>query len=347
MPGLRPPSSSRLDPKRTSESRIVMRQFLSALALTAALLPGCSGPATPSANPTLGGSQKILPSTSSLQKPALLTFDANNDTLAYWHVQRNGSMKLQSISGSLGISNVYALAADGDTVIVANYSPAEIVTYKLDTQTEATMSDPYGGPVDVAVDRHGNIYALNLADVVVYKAGSSKPTELTCSSIDVGEAIAVNNEGDVFVDGYGPDGSFQGVVEYPKGSGTCSIPHLRKSRGYIAGVGVDPKTDDLIVVDDPDYCAGGLEGRMVIYPKPYDQRTSRRRVLSATYCAGTFRLDGDSTRIFYSDATVSDGLPIIDQARYPSGKFEGQYWLGYYSSVYFSGITTIPNTLPN
>jgi hypothetical protein len=124
-------------------------------------------------------------------------------------------------------------------------------------------------------------------------------------------------------------------------------PHLRATLGYIAGVGVDPKTDDLIVVDDPGQCAGGNNGRMVIYPKPYEQHTSIVRELSATYCSGTFRLDAGSTHIFYSDATVSDGFPIIDQARYPSAKFEGQYWLGYSQSNSFSGMTTIPNRLPN
>ncbi len=315
------------------------------LALSVALLAGCGGSAAPDAGIPANGSQYVHVRPATLQKPALITFDDNTNGLAYWHIQHNGTMTLQSLSGSLGISNVYGMAADGDTVILANHSPAEIVTYNIDTQAETTLSDPYGNPNDVAVDRHGNIYALNTASVTVYKVGSASASELTCSRVTVGEAIAVNNEGDVFVDGYGP--RFQNVIEFPAGSTKCTVPHLRKSLGYVAGVGVDPKTDDLIVVDDPDDCAGGLEGRMIIYPKPYDQHTSKRRVLSANYCSGNFRLSADSTRIFYADASVSAGIPIIDQARYPSGKYEGQYWLGYYSSVYFSGFTTIPNTLPN
>lgn len=313
--------------------------------LGALLLAGCAGSATPSSSLPAGGSQYVHVRPASLQKPALVTFDTSTSGLAYWHIQHNGTMSLQSLSGSLGISDVYAMAADGDTVIVANYSPAEIVTYNVDTQAEATLSDPYGSPEDVAVDRHGNIYALASTNVAIFKVGSSQPTELTCSHIDNGQAIAVDNEGDVFVDGYGS--RFQGVVEFAAGSSKCTVPHLRKSLGYVAGVGVDPKTDDLIVVDDPDDCAGGLEGRMIVYPKPYNQRTSQRRVLSATYCSGILRLSADSTRIFYSDASVDASVPIIDQARYPSGKYEGQYWLGYNSSVFFSGFTTIPNTLPN
>ncbi len=315
------------------------------LALGGILLAGCGGSAAPGAGIPASSPQYVHVRPATLQKPALITFDYNTGGLAYWHIAHNGTMTLQSLSGSLGLSDVYAMAADGDTVIVANPSPGEVVKYNIDTQSETAMSDPYGNPRDVAVDRHGNIYALNAASVTLYKVGSSSPSELTCSQMSDGLEIAVNNEGAVFVDGYG-SGSFAGVVEFAPGSTKCTVLHLRTTRGYVGGVGVDPKTDDLIVIDDPSFCAGG-GGRMVIYPKPYEERTSRKHNLNATYCAGSLRLSADSKRIFYTDASVSDGVPIIDQARYPSGRYEGQYWLGYYSSVYFSGITTIPNTLPN
>jgi hypothetical protein len=318
-----------------------------ALVLAVVLIAGCGGnTATPSVpSVALGGARGLHRAAASLTKPALITFDPQTEGLAYFPIQHNGSQSLTPFTGSLGISNASALAGDGDVVIIASYSPAEIVTYNADTKAETTMSDPFGNPYDVAVDKHGNIYAMSSADVAVYKAGSATPAELTCSAVATSEAIAVNNEGDVFVDGYGS--KFEGVIEYPAGSQHCMRPHLRATRGYIAGVGVDPKTDALIVIDDPDDCAGGIEGRMVIYPKPYEQRTSVRRVLNASYCSGAFRLDASSTHIFYSDASVSDGIPIIDQARYPAAKFEGQYWLGYYSNDSFSGITTIPNRLPN
>jgi hypothetical protein len=318
------------------------------LALATLFVAGC-GPSTTPATSALTappGSQPARTSASSQKAPELITFDYEANALEYFPIQHNGSQTLKPLSGSLGISQVYAMAAEGNLIVIANYSPAEIVTYNVQTKTETTMSDPYGGPFDVAVDKHGNIYAMSSTTVAVYKAGSSQPTEMTCSSINLGEAIAVDNEGDVFVNGYGP-GGFMGVVEYPAGSQSCTKLHLRAERGYIAGVGVDPKTDDLIVVDDPDYCAGGIEGRMIIYPKPYQARRSVRRILNATYCSGIFRLDASSTHIFYSDESVSAGVPIIDQARYPSGKSEGQYWLGYFSSDSFSGFTTIPNKLPN
>jgi hypothetical protein len=280
------------------------------------------------------------------KRPALITFDYVTDALESWPITRSGGDQPHDISGPLGIGNVYGLAANKDVVAIANYSPAEIVTYNVRTKAEKTLTDPYGGPVDIAIDKQGALYALNLSNVAVFKPGSSNPSELTCQYINDGIAIAVNNEGDVFVNGYGPSGL--GVIEYPAGSQPCIKPHLRAERGYAAGVGVDPRTDDLIVVDDPDFCAGGIEGRMIIYPKPYQQRTSRRRILEATYCSGTFRLDATSKLIFYEDATVSDGFPLIEESTYPGGHFLGTYQSspsGY--SGYFSGITTIPNRLPN
>jgi len=280
------------------------------------------------------------------KEPIVVTFDTQNDSLAYWPLKRGGARSYETLSGSLGINNVYSMAANGNLIILANYNPAEIVTYDLKTKTEKTLADPYGGPIDVAVGKDGSIYAMNSKNVTVFKATSSQPSELSCSAVNLAESIAVDNEGDVFVDGFGP-GSFLGVVEFAAGSTKCTNLHLRAQNGYPGGIGVDPKTDDLIVVDDPDLCAGGLEGRMMIYPKPYRARNAVRRVLGATYCAGDFRLDASSKHILYADSTVSAGFPLIDQSRFPSAKGEGTYQEGYYSNGSFSGFTTIPNTLPN
>jgi hypothetical protein len=310
------------------------------------LLAGCGGNANPALVTNAGNEAPAEALRPAFTQPALIAFDTENGSLAYWPIRHDGGRTLTSITGALGIHDGYALAANGSVVVIGNYDPAVVLTYNVKTKAKTTMGDPYGGPLDVAVGKDGTIYAMNIASVAVYRHGSGTPSQLTCADVNIAEAIAVNNEGDVFVDGYGP-GSFQGVVEYPSGSTKCTVPHLRPSQGYIAGVGIDPKTDDLIVIDDPDLCAGGLEGRMVIYPKPYERRNSFRHDLQATYCSGTFRLDSGSKHIFYSDATVSDAFPLIDQARYPSGKYEGQYENGYYSGGNFAGFTTIPNALPN
>jgi hypothetical protein len=323
---------------------------LTRLSLIAAafFVAGCGGGTAP--NPSgvaTGGLANARGSRTSLSVPALVTVNTENGSLAYWPIKHGGGQNFQSITGAIGnVNDPYAMAANGTTMLIANYSPATIVTYDIDTQAKSVLQDPYGGPLDVAIGRDGTIYALNIANVAVFAPDPSQVTELTCAYVNEGEAIAVDNEGDIFVDGYGPHG-FMGVIEYPAGSQSCVKPHLRAALGYIAGVGVDPKTDDLIVVDDPDLCAGGNEGRMIIYPKPYQQRTSVRRNLNAQYCSGAFRLDAKSQHIFYADATVSAGFPLIEEARYPSGKWEGTYQAGYYSGGDFAGFTTIPNTLPN
>jgi len=317
-------------------------------ALPALALAACGAGTTPNAPGLAVGNHLTSPNAgAAFKRPALISFDFDTDALESWPITRSGGDQPHDISAPLGIGNVYGLVANKDVVAIANYSPAEIVTYNVRTARQKTLPDPYGGPVDVAIDKHGTLYALNLANVAVFKPGSSNPSELTCQYLNDGIAIAVDSEGDVFVNGYGPSG-FMGVIEYPVGSQTCVKPHLRAERGYAAGVGVDPRTDDLIVIDDPDLCAGGIEGRMIIYPKHYEQRTSRRRVLEATYCSGTFRLDATSKLIFVEDATVSAGFPLIEESTYPGGRFLGTYQSspsGYSGS--FGGITTIPNTLPN
>lgn len=281
-----------------------------------------------------------------LKKPALITVDTANGALEYWPIQPGGSDSPRVFSKSLGLAGADALVANGNLLAIASYTPAEVVKYDVKTKNSKTLNDPDGNPIDLAIDKHGTLYVLNRANVVVFRRGSSQPSELICPTVDLGVAIAVDNEGDVFINGYGGSG-FIGVVEFPAGFTKCITLHLRAERGYAAGIGVDPKTDSLIVVDNPDFCAGGLEGRMIIYPKPYEQRTSRRRNLHATYCANNFRLNATSSRIFVQDATVSDGFPVIDQETYPGAKFEGQYQVGPSASAYFGGLTTIPNTLPN
>jgi len=322
-----------------------LRRLLPSCAALAALAAAGCGGATPTGPGLPAASAHARYIASGDARVAKLVTVAPNGALEYWPIQAGGSDSPRVLSKPLGIGQPYGLVANGNVVAIANYSPAEIVTYDVKKKTLKTLADPFGGPVDIAIGKDATLYADNLASVAVFKPGSSQPTELTCSHITNGIAIAVDNESDVFVNGYGPNG-FMGVVEYPSGSQNCIVPHLRKELGYAGGVGVDPKTDDLIVVDDPDLCAGGIEGRMVIYPKPYRQRTSIRRVLGAQYCSGTFRLDATSTHIFVSDATVSEGFPLIDWETYPGAQIKGTYEVGSASGD-FSGFTTIPNTLPN
>jgi hypothetical protein len=318
------------------------------LTFAAALVAGCTGNTVSSdAANTLpkipfGASSAGAPSvTRLLHLPALIALDLTTGKLEYWHVQAGSSGSPQAISPSLGISQGDGLVGNGHVVDVANYSPPEVVVYNVLTGAQKILPDPYGAPLDIAVGTKGSLYVLHIASVTVFSAPGFKTAKLSCQYVDSSVAIATDNENDIFIDGYGPNG-FMGVVEYPAGSGTCAKLHLRPAKGYLAGVGVDPKTDDLIVVDDPDFCAGGLEGRMLVYTKPYGPKTATFHNLKSNYCAGNIRLDAKSANIFVSDATISDGAPIVDQLTYPSS-----HPVASYSGGYFGGFTTIPNTLPN
>jgi hypothetical protein len=321
---------------------------LIAAAFIAGAVPACGG-MSPS---TSGASTSAWRATSQpLRKKKtgkLLTLDTNTSALEYWPIQRSGGSTLHELVPQLGIYRATGMAAAGTTVVIANYSPAEIFAIDVARGIRQIYPDPYGGPLDVAVGKDGTIYALHLDGSVTADAGSLRPARMSCAAMTDAVAIAVDNESDVFINGYGPHG-FMGVAEFAAGSTQCKVlTGLRKERGYAGGIGIDPKTDDLIVVDNPDYCAGGLEGRMFIYAKPYGSSAVRRRKLDADYCAGTFRLDATSTHIFVADATVDDGAPLIDQRTYPGARGTGTYQDGPsgYSGD-FSGFTTIPNTLPN
>jgi hypothetical protein len=152
----------------------------------------------------------------------------------------------------------------------------------------------------------------------------------------------VDDEGDVFVN---QDGAVAGIVEIPVGpSGPeparCRRLHLRGEPGYAGGVAIDPKNDDLIVADDPGSCAGGRNGRITIYPKPYARATARVRELRAK-CAGAIKLDSTSRLLFVMDENRS-GESLVVQASYPQGSP-----LGTYQGGKPSGVATIPNVLPN
>ena len=181
------------------------------------------------------------------------------------------------------------------------------------------------------------------SSITWYAPPSYRPHQLGCALLQDPTAIAIDNEGDIFTSQNGDN--YTGVIEFPNprrgGSQSCSELPLKPETGYEAGLAIDPKTDDLIVLDDPDECAGGVEGRMTIYAKPYRRQTGVSHDLGAN-CAGTLRLDATSTIAFVGDSTVSGGRGYILQRTYPDGKA-----LGTYSGGSPAGFTTIPNTLPN
>ncbi|MFY9859537.1 MAG: hypothetical protein WA668_07390 [Candidatus Cybelea sp.] len=279
-----------------------------------------------------------------LKRPALISIDQLTGDLLYWPIENGPGGPPITLTGNLGTYQANAMASNGNLVIIASYAPAELIEYNVKTKRETTLPDTFGSPSHVAVGKSGTVYALSAHEVGVFPQGSSQPYEITCKELSGSEpfSVAVDDESDVFVEtGYG---SFTGVLEVPAGSSnSCVKLHLgRKSDP--GGIGIDPKTDDLILIDNPGYCAGGDEGRMTIYPKPYANATSTTHHLHAGDCAGGFRLDATSTHIYVSDSTIDESYPLIDVRTYPDGKGHGAYE-DY--SAYLGGFTLIPSALPN
>jgi hypothetical protein len=318
----------------------------SAAACLVALVSGCNatvpaGAVPPHVAPVLVGPDAI-------RTPALVVVTPNG-ILKYYPVTQHGGRRPIEIAKIPQVRVASSMAADGRTLAIADEGKPGVVLYDLSTKATQVLSDPYGVPIDVAVDRSANVYVLNKAGsaastVVSYPAHSRQAAELSCKALVRGVAIAADNEGDLFINGYGTKTA--GVVEFPSGpngprSGNCRRLELQPERGYVAGVAVDPKTDDLVVVNDPQTCSGGIEGQMTIYPKPYDERTAHSIDLNGR-CVGLVRLNASSSLIFALDRTSAFAHAYVIGRSYPQGTGDATY-----RHKYVGGFTTLPNALPN
>ncbi|MFY9710436.1 MAG: hypothetical protein WA668_07375 [Candidatus Cybelea sp.] len=282
-----------------------------------------------------------------LKTPAVIAIDHDSERLVYWPMGKGGSSTPKFLSERLHIKAT-GMVANGDVVTIASYDPPELLSYNVDTQAKSAIADPYGHPLDVAIGKDGTLYALGASDVAVFPTHSS-PYDLSCRYILGSTAIAVDDEGDVFVNGWGPRNPPK-VVEYAAGSSRCTKLALKRpEQDQGVGVGVDPKTDDLIIEDGAG-CAGGDEGRITIYQRPYGPRILARHRLHAS-CPAGFRLDATSSHLLVLDGysglrthggVHACGLLWVDQRLYPSARGHSMYTAGCARAV-----TTIPNTLPN
>jgi hypothetical protein len=286
----------------------------------------------------------------SINTPALIAVDSNTNALEYWPMRLGGDDHPVRISKK-GLFNGSGLVANGRVVSFGNQNPTEVLQFNVDTKAQTTLPDPYGIPLDIAIGKDNSLYVVNLVrphadNVVWYPGGAPNPKELVCNAIDYGSNIAVDNEGDLFVGGFIGQNANVGVVKIPNGPNgpdptRCKTMDLGLGAAYMEGVVVDPKTDDLVTLTNPDLCAGGVEGLMTVFPKPYRRETGQPHVVGQN-CSTGLRLSADSKSVFVLDQDFAGIAMYVLQRSFPDGRPEGSYRAGHASS-----ITTIPNTLPN
>jgi hypothetical protein len=283
-------------------------------------------------------------------KPTLFAVDYYKRELEYWPITPGLHPKPTLLPGLDHLGNPGGLAANGSRIAMATGSGVLVVDVAAGTETMLPPADGY--PLDVAIDKHGAVYLVSIfghtanGGLTIYEP-SKPPREVRCSLMQYAETVAVDNEGNVFLNQSGGTTAGIGVIEIPNGPGgpdgaNCKKLDLRPAEhGYAAGIAIDPKTDDLLVLSDPDYCAGGIEGRLTTFSKPYERAAGRSLNLGRN-CSGTLRLDATSSIVFIGDEGVAGPPTFILQYRYPDGKP-----LGAFGGGEPGGFITIPNRLPN
>ncbi|MDP9023935.1 MAG: hypothetical protein M3N13_00990 [Candidatus Eremiobacteraeota bacterium] len=299
--------------------------------------------------PTVGIKQAINGQPSALSTPALISVNRSTNALEFWPISAHGGKDPQAFAQHLGLSGADAMAARGTTLYIANSGSQSIVSYDVVTKHETTLPDTLGLPLDIAVGKDASVYVANdgkPSNVAMYPPGSTQPIELICPLMSFVDGVAVNNEGDILVNGWASGGFPSGIFEIPNGPRgpepkKCFLLHLKYGSGAVAGYAINPKTDDLVVLDNPSQCAGGAEGRMTIYPRPYIRTNGVSRILGGN-CTGGLWINADSTLVYYGDSDVSGSFNFIRTAQFPNGKSSGTY-----SGGASGPFATIPNTLPN
>lgn len=250
--------------------------------------------------------------------PKLIADDANTQLLEYWPIDSKGGNKAKRLRGSPNLGNASNMAADGHRILVAVAAPAGILVFDTRTKAQQSLPDPYGEPIDVAVGKNGAIYAVNGPfsgpSVIMYPPQSMNPMPLQCNLLAASIAIAVDNEGNVFVNQSGHVLGDAGVIEIPAGprgpnSAQCRKLRIGAEAGAASGVAIDPTNENLITLNNPGLCAGGENGRVTIYPKPYRKATSQW--FDVGNCPGPLRLDATSTVLFLGDGTQSGRASIL------------------------------------
>jgi DNA-binding beta-propeller fold protein YncE len=140
---------------------------------------------------------------------------------------------------------------EGRNLYVANYAGVDIGEYNSASVETFTYSAGMADPVDVTVDKHGNVFEAdydypNTNGFVNEYAQGTNTVIATCYPGGPVEGVAVDKHGNVFAD-YNLSSSAQ-IVEYAGGLSGCHGTVLPITLGFAGGMALD-KHGDLVVCD--------------------------------------------------------------------------------------------------
>jgi hypothetical protein len=135
---------------------------------------------------------------------------------------------------------------DKHGLYVANYSAPNVEQYSSKGSLTFTYNAGMSSPVTLTTDSDGNIYEADFTGEAVNEYRQMSNTVVaTCQPGGFVEGVAVDKQGDVFVDYYDGEGA---IAEYKGGLSGCSETALGAEVSFPGGMVLD-KSDDLVICD--------------------------------------------------------------------------------------------------
>jgi DNA-binding beta-propeller fold protein YncE len=187
----------------------------------------------------------------------------------------------------------------------ANAGDGDITEY----DKSGSLIDTYSGmqyPMAVTTDRKGNVYAADWLGRVVdeYRQGKNVVVA-TCSIAGEPRGVAVDKEGDVFVDYSNASGGGGGITELSPGLTSCSGAVLGASLNTPSGMVLD-RNKNIVVCDSGN-------GTVAVIDPPYSDITG---YLGKGYSLPTgVTINRTNTQAYVTDY-LNDQVSVLN---YPSG----------------------------